>query len=134
MGDRCYMEVYCRRCDVARFEDLGFVDEGDEGEGVRMVDEEANFAHSGHMPTDIPWHGHSSDGADYGAASYACDGQQLHEVPEGHGNTGLVFTWDEKTNGPLEADVQRVRAYIAVLAKASALLLEAEAKTAQEGQ
>src|ERR1051325_8192342 len=98
MGDRCYMEVTCRRKDVKCFEDLGFAmqdwnNENPDSPTVVMVDEEANYAHSGRMPTNIPYHGHNGAGGCYGESAFACDGERFAEVEAGH-DGGYVVAWD----------------------------------------
>lgn len=84
MGDRCYMRVTCRAADKKRFEDLNFAEDESarEGELVDMVDEEANYAHSGNMPLDIPYFGFNGAGGDYGPAEFCCDGETYCEQPK----------------------------------------------------
>jgi hypothetical protein len=84
MGDRCHMTIYCRPQDTARFEELGFTTQIFEtafNDGtVEMLDEEANYAHSGVLPTDIPWTGSHHEGSDYGPAELHCLGDGIvHE-------------------------------------------------------
>ncbi len=46
MGDRAYVRITCRREDVDRFEQLGFVEDDAESDiAMSMVDSEANYAH-----------------------------------------------------------------------------------------
>ena len=59
MGDRCYMQVTCRRKDVEEFESIDFTmqdwnNENPDSPTVVMVDEEANHGHCDEMPTNIP--------------------------------------------------------------------------------
>lgn len=96
MGDRCHMTIYCRPQDTARFEDLGFTaqhDEPDDNGTIEMLDPEANYAHSGDLPTDIPWHGHHHEGGEYGPAELHCCGDGIvHEWATDHsGGSGYVF-------------------------------------------
>ena len=81
MGDRCHMTIYCRPQDTARFEELGFITECQLADDtVEMFDEQANYAHSGHLPTDIPWTGSHHEGGDYGPAELHCLGDGIvHE-------------------------------------------------------
>jgi hypothetical protein len=83
MGDRCHMTIFCRPQDTARFEELGFTaqtDEPDDDGTVEMLDEEANYAHHGVLPTDIPWTGSHNEGGDYGPAELHCLGDGIvHE-------------------------------------------------------
>ena len=82
MSDRCYMEVSCRRQGVARFEALGFrvLDEDKVSGLVRMHDEQANYGHSGELPTDTPYIGEHGPGGEYGPCRFACDGKKYLEV------------------------------------------------------
>lgn len=51
MGDRCYMRVTCTRATVAIFENLGFIEEGEDDEGgIEMVDEERNYGSTEGFP------------------------------------------------------------------------------------
>ena len=114
MGDRCYMSLVCRRQDKERFEELGFVlNCRDEGPLLEMEDAEANYAHCGDLPKDIPYHGSHGAGGDYGPGVFACDGTTYAEVEGGH-NGGLVIHWDETTNRPLKSSLQAIREYRSV--------------------
>jgi len=89
MGDRCHMVVYCLKKDAAVFEDLGFVLQDDGSSPscsvdipvgvVTMVDEEANYAHSGDMPENIVYLSDHSRGFDYGCGGVVCDGKKCIE-------------------------------------------------------
>lgn len=122
MGDRCHMTVYCRPQDVPRFEELGFTAQIDpippDATEVEMIDEEANYAHFGDLPTDIPYHGWHHEGGDYGPAEFACDGTTYAEWETGHGISGYVFPDlpDDLANpGPVYADTfQQFRAFKAI--------------------
>ena len=86
MGDRCYMEITCHKQDQERFTALGFVAQDwkqDNSALVVVVDEQANYGHCGDLPTDIPYHGFSGSGGDYGEAVFACDGTRYAEVETG---------------------------------------------------
>jgi hypothetical protein len=97
MGDRCHMTIYCRPQDTARFEELGFTAQIPEtafNDGtIEMLDEEANYAHHGSLPTDIPWTGSHHEGGDYGPAELHCLGDGIvHEWETDHsGGSGYVF-------------------------------------------
>lgn len=115
MGDRCYMHVTCRRQDRQKFEALGFELEFElsfECSIIEIADEEANYAHSGELPTDIPflaWHG---AGSNYGDGRMACDGKNRAEVS---GNEdGFVVKWDSKKGKPTSQSLRRIRRYLAV--------------------
>jgi len=118
MGDRCYMEVTCRREDVARFEELGFsIQKWDnpqpEAPVVTMVDEEANYAHYGEMPTNVPYFGHNTAGGEYGDAVFACDGRRYAEVESGHSG-GFVIAWNEVRNRPQPDSLRAIRRYLRI--------------------
>ena len=118
MGDRCYMELTCRCQDQGRFEALGFTaqdwdNSASDSATISMVDEEANYAHYGDMPTDIPYIGVHGAGGDYGSGAYVCDGKEYAEV--GRGNTGgFVVDWDEEKRRPVPRSMRAVRRYLIV--------------------
>jgi hypothetical protein len=109
------MSATCRRQNQAQFEALGFRLEFEQSPDcpiLEMVDDEANYAHSGDMPTDIPylaWHG---AGCNYGDGKIACDGVEFAEV--GANNDGFVVGWDQHTNRPSRSSIESVRHYLAV--------------------
>jgi len=111
MGDRCYMEITCRREDQGRFEALGFTAQGSASPFVEMVDDQANYAHYGNLPTDIPYHGHFGAGSEYGPGKVACDGKSLAEVDTGQSG-GFVVDWDEKRNRPSLRSLKAIRRYL----------------------
>ena len=66
MGDRCYMELTCRKTDKTRFEEIGFTTQGESYEFpncLEMVDYAANYAHAEDMPKDLVYFG-SHEGGD----------------------------------------------------------------------
>ena len=118
MGDRCYMEITCRRQDQERFEALGFIAQkwnnpASDSPLVVMVDEEANYAHSGNLPTDIPYHGFNGPGGNYGDGVCACDGKEYAEVETGH-EGGFVVDWDKARQGPEPHSLRCIRRYLKV--------------------
>ena len=118
MSDRCYMELTCRRQDVQKFEALGFVAQSwnnPDGKSplILMVDEEANYAHSGDMPTDIPYHGFNGSGGNFGQGSFACDGKTYAEVETGHGG-GFVVDWNEHQQRPSMRSLRSIRRYLKI--------------------
>lgn len=125
MGDRCYMHVTCRRQDMGRFEALGFAleyESGPESLVVEMADPEANYAHSGEMPVNIPYTAFNGAGSEYCEYRMACDGKQYREVC---GNSsGFVIDWDYKKNGPARKSLAQIRHYLAVQTRASQFLQE----------
>lgn len=112
------MEITCRRQDQGRFEALGFTAQewnnpASDSVTTVMVDEEANYAHCGDMPTDIPYHGIHGAGGDYGSGACVCDGHDYAEVERGHAG-GFVVNWDEATKRPLTRSLRAVRRYLTV--------------------
>ena len=116
MSDRCYMEIACRKEDQERFASLGFVAQDWKQETpalVVMVDEEADYAHCGNLPTDVPYHGHHGAGGNYGHGALACDGETYAEVQTGHGS-GFVVDWDEARQRPTPYSLHSIREYLQV--------------------
>ena len=121
MGDRCYMEITCRRQDQERFRALGFEVQSEEANTrcLTMVDAEANYAHSGDLPTDIPYHGFNGPAFEYGSGACACDGQRYSELETGHAG-GYVVAWDEKQNRPEPNSLRGIRRFISIHQRAEA--------------
>jgi len=116
MSDRCYMEVNCRARDAKRFEELGF-HEADSKAGIcNMCDEEADRAHCGDMPEDIPYYGSSGEGDSYGRNVFACDGKTWCEVDCVH--SGDVCVRVDAQGGVSARDLKDVKEYLKVLAAA----------------
>ena len=115
MGDRCYMQVTCRRQDIPEFEALGFhveFEHSPDSPIVELIDEEANYAHADQLPTDIPftaWHG---AGGNYGDGKIACDGNHYAEVSANQ--DGFVVRFDDTTNQPTQESLDGIRHYLAV--------------------
>ena len=128
MGDRCYMQLTCKRKDKAVLEELGFAQESDFDDPqfpdcVEMVDLEANYGHSGDMPTNIVYMGTQDAGDNYGPESYACDGETyLAQPTDGYG--GFVVTFDEQGN-PEPVSLAQVKDFIAHWNKVKAMLATA---------
>ncbi len=125
MGDRCYMQITCRRQDQDKFAALGFTaQDWDNPEPnsavIVMVDEEANYAHASELPRDIPYYGFNGAGGNYGDGVCACDGKQLAEQETGH-EGGFVVDWDDARNRPALKSLQAVRRYLAVYRKVQAM-------------
>jgi len=99
MGDYCRMTVYCLPQDTKPFEDLGFGKEGTDEDGVvEMLDPQANHAHCGDLPTNIPWFGRHTEGEEYGPANLACLGDgEVHEQEINIAGDGCVFPCPVKT-------------------------------------
>lgn len=120
MGDRCYMRLTCRPCDKAEFEKLGFEVHSETATECEMVDESANWGHSGDMPTGIPYFGERGHGDQYDSAEFACyDGQYFQAYTDNDGD--LIVTWDERKNRPWVPDVANMRHYLKVREQARKL-------------
>ena len=125
------MEITCRKQDQERFETLGFVaQDGDDPQPpsplILMVDEEANYAHSGKLPTDIPYHGFNGNGGNFGQGAVACDGSRYAEIETGHGG-GFVLDWNEAKQRPSTRSLKSIRRYLQVRNKVLAIF-ERQAK------
>ncbi len=126
MGDRCYMSVTCRRQDRDRFEAIGFhleLETSPESLVIEMSDEEANYAHTGEMPTDIPYYGINSAGDNYSAGDCACDGKEYAEVETGQ-NSGFIVAWDYKTSEPTPQSLDNIRHFIGIQQQAEKIIRE----------
>ena len=75
------MRITCRAQDFEVFKELGFHEEYSPLPGfIEAVDCDADSAHNGNLPTNIPYRGYSEAGCEYGACQYACDGKKLYEA------------------------------------------------------
>ena len=122
MSDRCYMEVRCKKEHAPIFEKLGFVirDEDYAPGIVELADEQANYAHSGDMPNEVPYFGWHDAGGNYGPHAFACDGNgyvEAHMDPNGE----LVVRVSDRGQ-PNKTDTQGVREYVACLKRAKKAL------------
>ncbi len=118
------MKLTCRRQDVKRFEEIGFVEQEENTDGtVEMVDEEVNYAHNGEMPTDIPYHGNHTAGCAYPSEVYACDGKEYIEVSSNNENEAVVSYTE---TGPSAIQVKEVKRYFEILDRARQLLSKGE--------
>ena len=108
------MSVTCRREDKARFEELGFRIESDEGEKlvIELIDEQANYGHSGKLPTDIPYTGWYGAGDNYGPGQAACDGREFVEVSAT--TDGFVVAWDYGKMEPRPESIEQIRRYLKI--------------------
>ena len=113
MGDRCYMELTCRKEDSSRFEELGFIAQVESYEFpncVEMVDYEAKYAHAEDLPKDIVYFGSHEGGDGYRPESFACDGQTyLEQATDGGG--GFVVMFDDKGD-PNPTSLAEVKTFI----------------------
>ena len=115
MGDRCYMQVTCRRQDIPVFDALGFhldFEQAPDCPIVELIDEEANYAHADALPTDIPFTAWHCAGDNYGDGRIACDGERYAEV--GANGDGFVVAWDYETNQPTPQSLAAIRDYLAI--------------------
>lgn len=115
MGDRCYMQVTCRRQDIPLFEALGFHLEFEQSPDcavVELIDEEANYAHADQLPAEVPFLASHGAGGNYGDGKIACDGNHYAEV--GCTSDGFVVIWDRQTDAPTPESLERIRHYFAV--------------------
>jgi hypothetical protein len=115
MGDRCFMQVTCRRQDIAEFEALGFhleFEPSPDSPVVELIDEEANYAHADQLPTEVPFLASHGAGGNYGDGKIVCDGNQYAEV--GATSDGFVVAWDRQANAPTPESLERIRHYFAV--------------------
>ena len=116
MGDRCYMQVTCRRQDIPLFEALGFhleFEQSPDSPVVELIDEEANYAHADHLPTEVPFLASHGAGGNYGDGKIACDGNRYAEVEAGH-DGGFVVWWTKTSNRPTAPNLATVRRYLTV--------------------
>ncbi len=120
MSDTCYMEVMCLREHQKRFIVLGFHLDNETENVAIMVDFEANFAHFGKLPTDIPYTAFHSYGGDYGPHLIACDGKRQVEIPGDR--EGFVIKWNHEENEPGSECMAKIREYLEVISSAQPLL------------
>ena len=110
MGDRCYMELTCRKKDKALFEELGFTAQGESYEFpncLEMVDYEANYAHAEDMPKDLVYFGSHEGGDGYRPESFACDGTTyLEQATDGGGGFIVMFDNEGDPEANSLADVK----------------------------
>ena len=108
-----------RREDRGRFTALGFVAQDWNEPGsplVVMCDEEADYAHTGNLPRDIPYHGHNAPGGSYGSGEVACDGRDCAEVETGSPG-GFVIDWDIGRDQPTGCSLRNIRRYLKINAR-----------------
>lgn len=121
MGDRAYVELFCRPQDRTTFEKLGFVFQNLTEAGCMMVMEEG---YADDLPGNVPYYGHHGHGSEYDAHAFACNGRKRYDVRcSGSGCTILVEC--PGPNGPAARDLQHVARYWKALERASALVRKA---------
>ena len=121
------MQITCRRQDMQEFEKLGFRYENWNNEPdaplVVMLDEEANNAHTGNMPDNIPYQGFNGVGGNYGDGAFACDGKTYAEVETGH-NGGFVVDWENTKQRPSLLSLNSICRYIKIRNKVEKLFVK----------
>jgi hypothetical protein len=126
MGDRCYMRVETLRKFKHEFEELGFLEELSEGDFIRMVDEEANWAHDGDMPVrqGMMYTGFHCAGDSYDAHMFACEDEEYKEVLTTSDLTWLVPADD---NGNISVDdMVRMQAFASLYKRVNVRLEHAK--------
>jgi len=126
MGDRCYIRVYCARRDIKLFSggDLGFFEDGHVSDDTvaELYDEECSYAagmgagdeERQGWPLGVPFHGHHTEGGDYGALQFVCLGDgKVITVADSHGT--VVVGFDERTGQAVPEDVENARAFFAAM-------------------
>ncbi|MEQ2009767.1 MAG: hypothetical protein ABMA26_23525 [Limisphaerales bacterium] len=110
------MQVTCRRQDQSRFEALGFqldFEQNAQTPVIEMTDEEANYAHQGRLPADVPFLAAHGPAGNYGDGFVACDGKRYADVEAGH-DGGFVVRWNEAKDEPDRSSLAAIRTYRAV--------------------
>jgi hypothetical protein len=117
MGDRCYAEVTVLRCDLAKWEELGYsLEDGEDEAGsqyVKLVDCERNYGISNDdedRVTGCPMFGSHGEGGDYAAHLVACDGETYMEHPMSRNGNPIVECGPD---GPGEDDVELAKEFLA---------------------
>lgn len=126
MGDRCYLQITCRKSDQERFSDLLDAHESTDADPtVRMSVDEANYGYmtmdgdSGELPNDVPYIGFHGAGGNYGQGKFACDGTTFRYVE--CTDYGYAIAFDGDGNPDVEA-LAAVREYLAFEKRVRAML------------
>ena len=147
MGDRCRMEIVCRREDAPLFELLGFSVEcgftlrhgrlhydsavAAVSPVVQLGEDEVNYAASvgsgnagfGDLPKRVPFFGSHGPGCSYGDGVFSTLGRSLHYAPTLYDSAIPAVEVDPVTG---EIDARRLREarrYVVTLAKVHAKLM-----------
>lgn len=123
MGDRCYVQITCRKSDAHLFYDLGFVSAWGDCDVPNCVDLEDTERHP---PTDddewpapfVGWHG---EGGEYGGFAFAFDGHRFLDLPITH-DGDLFVRFDEAKGEPVADDIEECRVFSAFRTQVKALL------------
>lgn len=150
MGDRCYSQVFCRKSDEAKFEEIGYVADADvrfpivdvaeEIPGtVGMVDDQANYGNASGLEdlakNGIPFLAMNGSGGDYGDGLTVSDGKEFADVAALQDSIYPAATIDP--NGFVEpSELERANTYWRIYRSAIKALSEspptAEPAPAQE--
>lgn len=127
MGDRAYVHITCRREDAEHFGQLGFVEDGTEGDiAVSMVGDEANYAHYSALTrlakAGIVFFGWHDAGCEYDGSMFASDGTGEYREVLSTPNESVALVRVTPDGSIAEGDLDRVRQYYAALAAARAEL------------
>lgn len=130
MGDRCNVDLTCRRCDMPVFEKIGFAASYDLTTDHPVVDmngEELSYGAEGSLmqiaEDGIPFYGDHDAGYSYGAAAFAAQGGRFATVPA---LKGIPAAEIDKTGTPADPNaVESILEYYALYAKAKAEIAEA---------
>jgi len=136
MGDRCAAYVTCRQADTAKFNEEGFDEENDEGDGlVRLCNDQANYGGTEALTAlakqGLVFFGHHEAGGNYGPCVFASDGKKYAEAisSEVGGEPVARVGEDGRVNA---ADVHNAARYFGTLARAKALLNSTSSETAAQ--
>ncbi len=148
MGDRCRMEIVCRRKDAPLFEHVGFAIECGftlrhgrlhydsvvvaESAVVQLGQDEVNYAASvgdgnagfGDLPMRVPFFGTHGSGGDYGEGVFATLGRKLHYALALHNSAVPAVELDQRTGKVVERQLRTARRYLATLVNVRVLLIE----------
>ena len=126
MGDRCAAYVTCRQADTAKFNEEGFDEENDEGDGlVRLCNDQANYGGTEALTAlakqGFIFFGHHEAGGNYGPCVFASDGRRYVEAASSEigGNPVARVLPSGRVNGH---EVRAALQYFKTLAKARRLL------------
>lgn len=121
MGDRCSMNVYCRKVDEKAIDEaLGghdIRDESDDGMVVLEFDD-VNYGGGisdgdhGDIPFGIPCYGYHGTGSDYGPGEFCTDGLVMLYEEMSRGEREHVIGFDTATGEPNKEDIKRVQSYL----------------------
>jgi hypothetical protein len=123
MSDRCYIRVWCARCDVNLFEPIGLLEDGGDEAVAELVNAECNYAAgmgSGDeevngWPLRVPFFGWHSGGGEYGALQFVCLGDR-RVITVADYKDQVVVAFNGATGQPVFSDVENACAFFAAMA------------------